>query len=387
MTTQRIFISHNHNDDGFVDRLARDLQAHKLKTFMDHADIRGAARWNEHVQRALEDCQQMVAVVSERSVASKNCQDEWHTFMDDSKEIIPAWIGGKMYFSFASAIRVDFRDKGAYDRALTELIGLLTDDQTQLIPSEAPHTGHTKPAKGRPPHENHSQPLPPSLGALYPLLRRPEKSIGIATGNIGKIGGADVLTNTENNFLDMDRPTGKTISGAINAFSADWDEHDRLVRQTVKDELDALARQVDIPVKLGVVFVTSPGNLASNNVRYVVHTISVERHRDEFITGTRVQLERCVTNALLTVDGLTRDRCPDAPLRRVVLPLLGTGAGGLPAEEIVPLLIERAIDYLETIEDTAIETVYFLAYGPQALEKLRTALDNCPDLDTPHDPA
>jgi O-acetyl-ADP-ribose deacetylase (regulator of RNase III) len=218
------------------------------------------------------------------------------------------------------------------------------------------------------------------------LIRRPEKSIGIATGNIGKIGGSDVLTNSENNFLEMDRPTGKTISGAINAFSADWDEHDRLVRQTVKDELDAIARQVDIPVKLGSAFVTSPGNLASNTVRYVVHTVSVERHRDEFITGTRIQLERCVTNALLMVDGLTRDRCPDAPLRRIVLPLLGTGAGGLPDSEIVPLIIERAVDYLETTEDTALETIYFLAYGPPALETLRAALDNCPDLDTPHDP-
>jgi hypothetical protein len=152
MTTRRIFISHNHEDDAFVDRLARALQAHKLKTFMDHADIRGAARWNEHVQRALEDCQQMVAVVSERSVASKNCQDEWHTFMDERKEIIPVWISGKMYFSFASAIRVDFRDERAYDRALAELIGLLTDDQTQLIPSVTPHIEHTKSSKDRSPH-------------------------------------------------------------------------------------------------------------------------------------------------------------------------------------------------------------------------------------------
>src|SRR5215472_2058220 len=126
MTMGLIFISHNHEDDAFVDRLAHDLQANNLKTFIDHADIRGAARWNEHVQRALDECQQMVAVVSERSVASKNCQDEWHTFMDDKKEIIPVWISGKMYFSFASAIRIDFRDQNHYDQGLAELIRLLT---------------------------------------------------------------------------------------------------------------------------------------------------------------------------------------------------------------------------------------------------------------------
>jgi O-acetyl-ADP-ribose deacetylase (regulator of RNase III) len=69
-----------------------------------------------------------------------------------------------------------------------------------------------------------------------------------------------------------------------------------------------------------------------------------------------------------------------------VLPLFGTGEGGLPFEEIVPLLIERAVDYLETTEDTGIETAYFLAHSTTTLEKLRTVLNDCPDLDTPHDP-
>ncbi len=131
---KRVFISHNNGDDPFVDQIVRDLNRHGIATFSDHLDIRGAARWNEHVQEALDNCQQMIAVVSERSLASKNCQDEWHAFMNERKELIPLWISGdKMYFAFSTALRVDFRNPADYAKSLQTLITMLTDDKVQLI--------------------------------------------------------------------------------------------------------------------------------------------------------------------------------------------------------------------------------------------------------------
>jgi len=364
----RVFISHNHEDDPFVNRLVASLHQHGLKTFADHHDIHGGARWNEHVQRALDECQQMVAIVSERSIASKNCQDEWHTFMDEHKELIPLWLSGKMYFSFMTAIRVDFRDPDHYDDSVQELVGLLTDQKTQTIPTSNESVGRRQLHKD-------SGILPPGLGEVFPLARRPDKGIGIATGNVGKIGGADVLVNSENNLLDMDRPISKTVSGSLNAFSADWDEHDRIVRETVRLELATIGEKVGIPVAVGSAYSTGPGNLASNGVRYLVHSVSIARHRDEVTVGTPLQLARCVTSALIEVDRLTREYCPDNPLKHVVIPLFGVGDGGLPLELIVERLIERAIDYLE-VQPTAIETTYFLAYRSPTRDILRATLES-----------
>ncbi len=370
----RVFMSHNNGDDAFVDKLVADLNQRGIQTFADHRDIPKIARWNEHVQGALSDCKQMIAVVSERSVVSKNCQDEWHTFMNDGLELIPAWLSGdRMYFAFQTALRVDFRKEADYPKALKQLVEMLTDTKIQQIAPDP---------KREPPAVRVPGMLPSALGAIYPLLRRPEKSIGIATGNIGQIGGADVLVNSENDHLEMDRPIGKTISGSLNAFSADWDEHENPIRQTVKEELTAIAKTLTLPVSPATVLVTSAGNLRSNNVRHIVHAVSVVRHRNDFTPSTRIQLRRCATNVLRCVDALNRDHYPDDPLRRIVMPFFGAGDGGFPLDQVAPSLIECATDYLET-QDTRIETVYFLAFRESTRVIVESTLAAIPDLDKP----
>ncbi len=221
------------------------------------------------------------------------------------------------------------------------------------------------------------------MADLYPLARRPEKFIGIATGNIGKIGGADVLVNSENDYLDMDRPTGKSVSGAINAWSAQWDERGRLVYETVKEELKAIANPLELPLAPATVVVTSAGNLSAHYVRCIVHAVSVIRDRDEAHPATRLQLERCVTHSLARIDALNRAEFADQPLRWIVMPMFGAGEGGINFMEVAPLLIERAIDHLE-LQDTAIERVYFVAYRAAEYEKLKAMLGAISDLSEPN---
>jgi hypothetical protein len=49
----------------------------------------------------------------------------------------------------------------------------------------------------------------------------------------------------------------------------------------------------------------------------------------------------------------------------VVIPLLGTGAGGGKVEDVARDLFDAALDYLEGTPDTVVETVWFLAYFGQ----------------------
>jgi WD40 repeat protein len=84
-----IFISHSSRDDDFITRLAADLRAAGLQTFVDHEDIQPSQDWDATVQAALESTDVMVLVLSPRSVASQNVKVEWSFFLDLGKPIYP----------------------------------------------------------------------------------------------------------------------------------------------------------------------------------------------------------------------------------------------------------------------------------------------------------
>src|SRR2546427_504269 len=143
----RVFISHNHIDDPFVDKLVGDLQSHGIEAFVDHRSLRHGQHWPTEVEAALDQCDQMVAVVSDYSKASKNCTDEWNVFIEEQKEIIPVWLNGdKMYFRFRTVHYIDFRDN-QYQEPLQHLIGVLTDANVDTIPTDQ-HATPDEPRSG-----------------------------------------------------------------------------------------------------------------------------------------------------------------------------------------------------------------------------------------------
>jgi O-acetyl-ADP-ribose deacetylase (regulator of RNase III) len=364
-----VFVSHNHVDDPFVDRLVTDLNSHGIETFVDHRNLRHGQHWPTEVESALNQCNQMIAVVSDYSKASKNCTDEWNVFIEDQKEIIPVWLtGDKMYFRFRTVHYVDFRTN-QYDEPLRRLIGVLTDAHVDTVPADSLAVPEEPVA------------LNSRLAARYPLARRPEKAIGIATGNIAELTGVDVLVNSENTRLRMDRIEGRSVSATLNAFGAEWDEHGELISETLDLELQEARHTLPRSVPPGTVVVTSAGSLRKIGVRHIVHAVSViGRRNGGFEPATRIQLGRCVTNSLAQIDDLNRSlyHAPD-PLRIVAFPIFGTGEGGISTAEIAQTLVERAIDYLE-VNDTRIETAYFVAYRQKDLDELRAVLDTIPDL-------
>ncbi len=370
----QVFISHNHIDDPFVDKLAADLESQGIAAFVDHRSLRHGQHWPTEVEAALEHCDQMIAVVSDYSKASKNCTDEWNVFIEERKEIIPVWLSGdKMYFRFRTVHYIDFRNN-QYQEPLRSLIGVLTDARVDSVPADQP----VAPDEARP------NSLNSRLAVRYPLARRPEKAIGIATGNIAELTGVDVLVNSENTRLRMDRIEGRSVSATLNAFGADWDESGELIRETVDLELQEARRDLPRSLLPGTVVVTSAGSLCKIGVRHILHAVSViSRRNGGFEPATRIQLGRCVTNTLARIDELNRSLYRDTdPLRIVAFPIFGTGEGGITTGEIAQTLVERAIDYLE-VRDTAVEVAYFMAYRHKDLDDLTTVLNRIPDLAQP----
>jgi O-acetyl-ADP-ribose deacetylase (regulator of RNase III) len=380
----RVFISHNNIDDPFVNKLVAELNRHGIETFVDHVNLKHGQHWPSEVEHELDRCQQMIAVVSDYSKESKNCTDEWNVFIEDHKEIIPVWLsGGKMYFRFRTVHYIDFRE-GRFAESLPTLIQSLTDNKADLI-SVTEAEPNTQKRRRRDDPEQGSSALNARLSMRYPLIRLPHKYVGIATGNIAEISGADVLVNTENDRLLMDHIEGRTISAALNYYSAKWSDTGELLEETIKQDLQAARRHLPERLPPGTVIPTAAtGSLKNIGVRYVIHAVSVHGERVKWVQpATRVELGRCVTNTLACVDDLNRQYFRSAtPLRTIVFPVFAAGEGGLKISDIAPTLIERVIDYLETHE-THIECAYFVGYNEPSFQAVKAAFDSIPDLAAP----
>ena len=194
-----------------------------------------------------------------------------------------------------------------------------------------------------------------------------------------------MLVNTENDRLLMDHIEGRTISAALNYYSAQWSDTGELLEETIKRDLQAARHHLPERLPPGSVIPTAAtGSLKNIGVRYVIHAVSVHGERIRWVQpATRVELGRCVTNTLACVDDLNRQYFrATAPLHSIVFPIFAAGEGGLQINEIAPTLIERAVDYLETHE-TQIECAYFIAYNEPAYQALKAAFDGIPDLAAP----
>lgn len=362
----QVFISHSTKDDKFIDKLVADLNANNISTFVDHINIPFGSNWAQEIGNALADCQQLIAVLSPDSIESVMCQKEWIHFLDKGKELIPAVHRKteKSFFVLDGIQWVDLNTPENYDDNISNLINYLTDDEVSqhieiVSPSEV----------------SQSDVLPAQLHLRYPLSRSPEKHIGIATGNIAEIKGADILVNSENEELDMARPTGSSVSAALNAFSIEYDAYHKSKRpkRPVEEALrDYMSEINEARLPGATVVETIPGSLERNGVRHILHAVAVKPLRGKgYKSVSQVQLGQCVTNTLKKVDELNHDKySEEVPLTKIVMPIFGSGAGGNTIQKVTPRLIECAFDYLEANKDTKITEVYFLAFSRQNLDDL-----------------
>ena len=370
-----VFISHSSKDDVWVDKLIADLEKHGIQTWVDHHQIKLTHRWNQEVHKALSACNQLIAIISEDSIDSENCQNEWYFFIGKKKEVLPVWLKGpEMYFQFSTTQWADFRTD--YDAGLKKLIHYLTDNITN-VPAEPPKDPKT------------SKPLLARLDDRYPLARAHKKYIGIATGNIAEIAGVDVLVNTENTHLEMDSIHGESVSGTINKFGAKRNEKGEIIENTIEIYLQH-ARQSSNPMQLGTVLATRPGSLENQGIRQIVHAVTVARTAPgQFQPGSNIQLGRCVMKVLETIDKLNIESYghqDTTPLKTVVFPIFAAGKGGRKISEVAQTLVERAIDYLET-HQTHIEAVYFVAYREKDYTEMQKVFAAIPDLTAPIHPS
>lgn len=368
----KVFISHSTKDDSFIDKLVGELQNNGIQTFVDHHNIQIADNWATSISNALDECEQMIVVISPDSCDSKMCLKEWIYFTDRDKEIIPIKYKetDKFPFLFVDLQWVDMESADKYDINVSKLVEFI-DDDIVLYPTDS--SAIKSRTQSLP--ESDDQ-LPAQLLLRHPITRSPNQYVGIATGNIAEIKGVDVIINSENDRLRMARPEEKSVSAALNAFSMKYNPFENTEECPVEDALSAYRNKVNIArFPSATVVETISGQLLQNGIRHILHAVSVESagYEGKFTPFSNLILGRCVTNSLKKIDELNSTLYPsqnDIPLTRIVFPIFGTGDAGGDIHDIAPRLIENSIEYLE-INETLIKEVYFVAFTQKHLEKLQ----------------
>jgi hypothetical protein len=86
------FISYSRVNQQFALRLACALKSAGFSIWMDQFDIPTGARWDDSIEKALQDCDIFLFIITPASIASENAKDEVGYAIDHGKHILPVLL-------------------------------------------------------------------------------------------------------------------------------------------------------------------------------------------------------------------------------------------------------------------------------------------------------
>ena len=134
MILQKVFFSYSRNDAAdFAVRLAQDLGKASFDVWIDQQDIRAGMEWDLEIEKALESCDCLLFIESEKSVVSNNVLDEVYYALGQNKKVIPViYHDSKTPFRLRRLQHIDFTKE--YQAGLDDLLGELRGDHTNRQP-------------------------------------------------------------------------------------------------------------------------------------------------------------------------------------------------------------------------------------------------------------
>ena len=215
----------------------------------------------------------------------------------------------------------------------------------------------TAPARG---------PLPLST-VRYELRDKRGLFVGYKTGAIDRIKDVSIWVNSENTDMMMDRFLGKSLSARIRYLGANKDENDNVIEDTIEEALrSAVGRRAH--VKIGTVFVTESGQLlTSHRVKRIFHVATVQGGVAG--GGFKAELSNlppCVDKLLKRADTENnrtwRTLLGLESFQSVLIPMFGSGDGGLAIDDVARNIIPPAIEYFQYTDMPTLKEIYFLAF-------------------------
>jgi hypothetical protein len=127
---RQIFISYSRADYEFTKKLVDALTQFGINTWLDQRDIPAGQPWDTSIQKALQESDGFLVILSPTSVASKNVMDELSYAINSNKKIYPVLIKEcEMPYRLARLQYIDFT--GQFSRGFNRLV--------ENIKQERPH--------------------------------------------------------------------------------------------------------------------------------------------------------------------------------------------------------------------------------------------------------
>ena len=86
------FISYSRLDNNFAMKLAQDLKEKGIAIWLDKSDIVTSTMWDQSIQKGIDNCTVMLAIISPNYVRSDFCKDELARALDLGKVVFPLLI-------------------------------------------------------------------------------------------------------------------------------------------------------------------------------------------------------------------------------------------------------------------------------------------------------
>ena len=130
MSIKTIFFSYSRSDaSAFAQRLAVDLKKHGFDVWIDQEDIRAGSEWDLEIEKALETCDCLLFIETEKSVTSNNVLDEVYYALEQRKKVIPVIVvDSKTPFRLQRLQHINFTTN--YHAGLSQLLIELQQDTT-----------------------------------------------------------------------------------------------------------------------------------------------------------------------------------------------------------------------------------------------------------------
>lgn len=113
---RKTFLSYSRVNKDFAVRLAKELKSEGFDIWLDQLDIPTGARWDDEVEKALEECEVFMVIMTPASSASENVKDEIAYALDSGKRILPILLeNATLPLRLRRLQYVDFTGKGFDD--------------------------------------------------------------------------------------------------------------------------------------------------------------------------------------------------------------------------------------------------------------------------------
>lgn len=405
----RVFISYKTGADSGLtfqaNSIRQHLEASHYDVWMDTANLAAGIDWNKQIYSQIPDSDILLLLLAKETAASDWVRREIDVAKGAKVTILPVLIRG------------DFDKQEALDRfdiPRLQFASLLTGEESEFqklieaIENLKARTGEgqvswlEKLREG----EKVARFDPPDRNVV--AYRMGAQEVHLAGGDMAAMKNIDVFVNSENGYMQMARIfEAKTISSILRYRASHIDEAQRLVEDTLQDELDLQVQALfgTRPVGKNTVIATSAGHPGSqlrtvNNARFVLHTATVSVEGDgqtkrlapiQDDSGMKDAVKNTLEKVLyidekkgvISPEGTEQRKEQEAarqnyvPIESIIFPVFGTGHGGRPVYEVAPLMIRAIKEFLLDHRDDLqfkLKDIYVCVFSEEDVREVKEVL-------------